>query len=332
MPSKPKAANDLHTLVAKHGLKPFLDSTRTLVVLLNSQCKPVSSNAAFGPFKKTQSGSSAMKDYVAASAQTEFDRLLQDAKQSNQPTRGKLDLDLGDQHRVEYDCLFIPLEDDRLLFFAEPGSSEAVIQEKYRQLLETLSKTKDELQRTRLELEIKQTEVQAVKAQADEVSHVDSLTYLPNRKQIVADLQREVMYSERYGTPLSVTMIDLDHFKLVNDTYGHSAGDDVLRFVAMQFREHIRLPDMIGRYGGEEFLVVLPNSTVKAASEQAARLCQHMRSTPVISGAHTINVTISIGIAQYRIHGDDWHKLIDRADQALYQAKNNGRDQWAITW
>ena len=85
---------------------------------------------------------------------------------------------------------------------------------------------------------------------------------------------------------------------------------------------------MIGRYGGEEFLVLLPNSTIKAASEQAARLCQLVRATPVISGKHAIPITMSIGIAQYRIHEEDWEKFLNRADQALYQAKNNGRDQW----
>jgi len=74
----------------------------------------------------------------------------------------------------------------------------------------------------------------------------------------------------------------------------------------------------------------LPNSTIKAASEQAGRLCELVRSTPIISGRHVIHMTISIGIAQYRIHQENWEQLLERADQALYQAKKNGRDQWAV--
>ena len=138
------------------------------------------------------------------------------------------------------------------------------------------------------------------------------------------------MSSERYQEPLSISMLDFDYFKKVNDTYGHSVGDDVLRFTALQLRDHIRSPDMIGRYGGEEFLVLLPSSTVKAASEQVERLCEQVRSTPIISGKLVVHMTISIGIAQYRIHQENWEQLLNRADQALYLAKKNGRDRWAV--
>jgi diguanylate cyclase (GGDEF)-like protein len=187
-----------------------------------------------------------------------------------------------------------------------------------------------ELLKIKTELENKKIELQAVTDQADEVSHVDFLTFLPNRRFIVAELQRQVMYSERYGTPLSISMLDLDHFKQVNDTHGHSSGDDVLRKVASELRDHIRQPDEIARYGGEEFLVILPNSSLKAACEQASRLCQQVRSTPIISGGIVIQMTISIGIAQLQLHNENWQKLLDRADQALLQAKQNGRDQWAV--
>jgi diguanylate cyclase (GGDEF)-like protein len=103
-----------------------------------------------------------------------------------------------------------------------------------------------------------------------------------------------------------------------------------LRSVAMKLREHIRVPDLVGRYGGEEFLVVLPNSTARAAGEQASRLCEQVRSNPITSGEHVIHTTISIGIAQYRLHDEDWQTLLTRADQALYQAKDSGRDRWVI--
>ncbi|MGE5376564.1 MAG: GGDEF domain-containing protein [Bacteroidota bacterium] len=167
-------------------------------------------------------------------------------------------------------------------------------------------------------------------AQADEVSHTDALTFLPNRRSIIRDLQREVIFSDRYGTPLAISMVDLDHFKQVNDTYGHIVGDEVLKKLATELRGHIRHPDVIGRYGGEEFLVVLPHSTIKAAAEQAERLRKYVQSLVIPSGENEIRLTLSLGLAQYRIHHEDWQGFLSRADAALYQAKNLGRNRWVI--
>lgn len=186
-----------------------------------------------------------------------------------------------------------------------------------------------ELKRTRRALEIKEIELKAVLAQAHEITNSDVLTFLPNRRKIIVDLQEEVIRATRYGTPLSISIVDIDHFKNVNDTHGHATGDDVLRTIAARLREQIRHPDTLGRYGGEEFLIVLPNSELKAALEQASRLCQHVRSMYIESNSHTLSVTISIGVAQLKIAGENWEQLLHRADVAMYQAKNNGRDQWA---
>ena len=148
---------------------------------------------------------------------------------------------------------------------------------------------------------------------------------------MIGDLQREVIFAERYGTPLAISMLDIDHFKNINDTYGHPVGDEVLRRLAAELRQHIRQPDTIGRYGGEEFLVILPHSTLKAAIEQAERLCRHIRTLLIRCNEEEISLTISIGIAQYKNHQEDWQVFLSRADAALYQAKNNGRDQWAVS-
>jgi len=186
------------------------------------------------------------------------------------------------------------------------------------------------LQVTKQKLERKEIELQSVLAQAHEVSHTDALTFLPNRRQIMVDLQNAVIFSDRYGTPLTISMLDIDHFKKINDTHGHTVGDEVLRKLAGELRQQIRHPDTIGRYGGEEFLIVLPHSTMKAATEQAQRLCEQMRSLSIPVGDQTVSVTISLGIAQYRVQKEDWQTLLSRADRALYQAKHNGRDQWSI--
>jgi diguanylate cyclase len=95
-------------------------------------------------------------------------------------------------------------------------------------------------------------------------------------------------------------------------------------------RDHIRHPDIIGRYGGEEFLIVLPNSEVKAAADQASRLCQQVRTMQIEANNHVLSVTISIGIAQFRVGQENWEGFLHRADEALYKAKDNGRDQWVV--
>lgn len=329
MPSKAKAAKELSALVAQYGLEPFLESTRSLVAVLNSNGGLTSSNAAFDALKRTLSGAAELRDFLTPASRPDFERLLAEARQTQGQVQGQLDFGLEHQPR-RFACLLIPLPDGRILFFGEPVFTAFDLPEKYQRLIENFQRVNDELRETLRDLNRKETELKAVIAQADEVSHTDSLTFLPNRKQIIADLQRQVMFSERYNTPLSISMMDFDNFKLVNDTYGHAVGDDVLRYTALQMRERIRLPDMVGRYGGEEFLMLLPNSTLKAASEQATRLCEQIRSMTIISGKHAIQVTISIGIAQYHIHEENWEQLLGRADQALYQAKHNGRDQWAV--
>lgn len=202
--------------------------------------------------------------------------------------------------------------------------------EKYDQLLKDYQQLEEELKKLKRALEIKEIELKAVLAQSHEITHTDVLTFLPNRRKIIVDLQEEVIRSARYGTPLSISLVDIDHFKEVNDTYGHAAGDEALRTIAARLREQIRHPDTIGRYGGEEFLIVLPNSKVQAAVEQATRLCHHVRALQIESNSHLLSVTISVGVAQYKVGRENWEQFLHRADTALYQAKNNGRDGWAV--
>ena len=122
----------------------------------------------------------------------------------------------------------------------------------------------------------------------------------------------------------------MDKFKLVNDTYGHPVGDEVLKQIACQLRDHIRHPDTVGRYGGEEFLILLPNSNAIAATKQAIRLGKEIREMVVTIKEHKLKVTVSIGIAQFKAGVDTWDTLLNRADNAMYEAKNNGRDCWFV--
>lgn len=192
-----------------------------------------------------------------------------------------------------------------------------------------LEQAKKELESLKRMIRIKEIELNAVLAQAEEVSHVDALTCLPNRRQVIKQLQNEVLRAERYHLRLSVSMVDIDHFKQINDSYGHTVGDHVLFQLANLLQDNIRNPDTVGRYGGEEFLVVLPNTGLKEAGEQAARLCKQIREAEINIG-ETIRMTVSVGVAEYRHGQENWQKFLSRADMALYDAKNSGRDRWSV--
>ncbi len=311
--------SELSTLFAQYGVEIFLKSTSLLVALLAKDGTLISWNPSFDLRKQSQVEKTHLKDFLISSSEDLFDQFLVTTLDQRIRTKGELEF-AGETRNDNFICLFIPMPGQRVLLIAEPVA-----------LPSDLETVMAELQRTKRILTIKETELKAVIAQADEVSHTDALTFLPNRKQIIGDLQREVIFSDRYGTPLTISMVDIDFFKKINDTYGHIVGDHVLRTLAGELRDHIRHPDTIGRYGGEEFVIVLPHSTAKAATEQAQRLCKHVRSLLIKSGEKEIALTISIGIAQYKIHQEDWEVLLSRADAALYQAKNNGRDQWAVS-
>lgn len=317
MPDKHKTSKELTVLFARYGIESFLESTSLLVALLEKDGELLSWNPAFDSFRKTLPDKTHMKDFLSSASQVSFKDLLMDATRNRARVRGNLEFEQGSKSSLA--CLFVPLPGERTLFIAEPDNST-----------KDVNAIAAELQTAQQRLQRKETELKAVIAQANEVSHTDALTFLPNRRQIIGDLQREVIFSEHYGTPLAISLLDIDHFKSINDTYGHVVGDQVLQKLAGELREHIRHPDTIGRYGGEEFLVILPHSTVIAATEQAERLCSYIRSLVIKTGEHNISLTISIGVAQFKIQREDWQTFLSRSDKALYQAKNNGRDQWAV--
>jgi diguanylate cyclase (GGDEF)-like protein len=195
---------------------------------------------------------------------------------------------------------------------------------------ETMKAISTELQRIKNSLANKETELKAVLAQADELANTDAVTFLPNRRRIIADLQREILFSKRYGTPLCISIVDIDNFKKINDAYGHIVGDHVMTEFSSIIREPILYPDSIGRYGGDEFLVVMPHTNTAGAIKLAEKLSNQMESIPIIYQKSEYHLTISIGISQYNNHDEDWSELFARADKALYCAKRNGHNQWSV--
>ncbi len=162
-------------------------------------------------------------------------------------------------------------------------------------------------------------------------ANIDPLTNLGNRRWLDEVLQYEAQAAVTEGRPLCAIMIDIDHFKRLNDTYGHSVGDAVLAMVARTLRSQFRPTDRVARYGGEEFTVVLPCTPLAGAVQAANRvrraIAEASFAVPESSGAsRTIPVTISAGVAEYRPQ-DTIATLLARADQALYQAKREGRNQ-----
>ena len=170
---------------------------------------------------------------------------------------------------------------------------------------------------------------------ADENNRVlaalDPLTGVANRRSLIAALDRDVARAQRMREPMALMMVDIDHFKDVNDRYGHPAGDRVLCSVVNVLRQRVRAQDLVGRYGGEEFMVLLPDTGLAGAEQLARALCKAVEESRCPADGVPgpgIAVTVSIGVFGGRLEsGDSWDMLIAAADRALYQAKNNGRNR-----
>jgi diguanylate cyclase len=164
--------------------------------------------------------------------------------------------------------------------------------------------------------------------QAEEHSNTDALTGLANRRSLEAFLRAAQITAMEAGTPLSILMIDIDHFKKFNDTYGHQVGDQVLRLVGKVLGENVRECDLAARYGGEELMAILPGAPLDACFEAAERIRRRIseaRLTRRTTGEEISSVTVSIGVAQFRM-GETAEGMIERGDKALYQAKRAGRN------
>ena len=192
--------------------------------------------------------------------------------------------------------------------------------------LDGLKRAKEELER---QVSERTAEIKRMHRQAVEAARTDMLTGLPNRRAFYSDGAREMERAARYGRPVSLIMLDLDRFKQVNDTHGHSVGDEVLKHLAAVLQREKRVNDLVGRLGGEEFALILPETSEEEAAQIAQRLRQGLAAQPYLRGGAIIRVSASFGVTRQR-PGDSIETLLDRADKALYQAKEAGRDQVAV--
>jgi diguanylate cyclase len=190
-----------------------------------------------------------------------------------------------------------------------------------------LTESEQSLQATNATLQRQLNEIRELQAQLSEQVIRDPLTGLHNRRYLEAIAPRELARCKREAQCMSVLMIDLDHFKRINDTYGHQAGDEVLKRLAAMLQEGTRMTDVACRYGGEEFLLLMPNMPVDVGKMRAIQWCADFEALEVRSGGASIRATLSIGIATYPAHAQTMEELIRCADIALYRAKREGRNR-----
>jgi diguanylate cyclase (GGDEF)-like protein len=189
----------------------------------------------------------------------------------------------------------------------------------------------EELEQRMLSLQRENLDLVVKNRMLSEVSSRDALTGLYNRWFVIEKIDSEMNRALRHGSPMSLLMLDVDHFKHVNDTWGHGAGDQVLQGIGKLLRDSCRVYDVPGRYGGEEFCIVLPETKPGNTTVVAERIRSRLEATALPFGDMSIAVTASIGIAG--VDATDGHELlspamlIDRADRALYSAKNRGRNR-----
>jgi diguanylate cyclase (GGDEF)-like protein len=169
-------------------------------------------------------------------------------------------------------------------------------------------------------------ELEKANRELEQIAAFDSLSGLLNRRSLFARIAVEIERSIRLDVPLTGLMVDIDRFKSINDNYGHQCGDMVIRGIGARFQAGLRKYDYAGRYGGEEFFVVLSNSTEQQANQIGERFRKDMEETRFACSGETFSVTVSIGVARY-INGESQESWIERTDRAMYQAKQAGRNR-----
>lgn len=175
-----------------------------------------------------------------------------------------------------------------------------------------------------------EAQLQAAQEELRRQSMTDPLTGILNRRAVLERLEEEISRAGREGTALGLGIMDIDHFKAVNDTLGHLGGDDVLREAARRVRASLRTYDVFGRIGGEEFLIVLPGTDLSSLKSVAERLRRAISESPMITRKGSIRITASFGVTVWK-GPEGLDSLMERADRALYMAKEKGRDRVEVS-
>ncbi len=305
-------------LVFKAAVNKVFKFKRARVILMGV---PAEGSAGITAFEilNPSFGKSAAADIKSVAA-TQFDRLLAETISAKKeiiylkPPIDEAPLFLKkylDERRESFAALPLLSEGLPIGIFTISGLEEEQIEN-----LSILSK--------QLALEVKKINLYE---KIRELAITDGLTGIYVRRYLLERLNEEIPRARRHNLKLSILMIDLDHFKECNDAYGHLVGDIVLKDIAKIMKEHIRQVDLVGRYGGEEFVIALPDTDKSSAAHVADRIRQSVERHKFKAYDEIIAITISVGVATCPEDGDEVAELIDRADQALYKAKAEGRNK-----
>jgi diguanylate cyclase (GGDEF)-like protein len=188
------------------------------------------------------------------------------------------------------------------------------------------------LAKVKIHLELKKTqeELKNINSQLEKLVRTDSLTGVNNRREILALGEKELRRCRRYHRYFSVLFIDIDHFKHINDTFGHLLGDKTLITVAGAIKNCLRQVDSFGRFGGEEFVAILPETNLEDAETLARRICQVINKLNIEIDRQKVRVTASIGVATFSTQDNNLEEVIERADRAMFAAKNQGRNRVSL--
>ncbi|GGD66985.1 GGDEF domain-containing protein [Lacimicrobium alkaliphilum] len=202
---------------------------------------------------------------------------------------------------------------------------EKADQDEQRVLMKLLNEMRDQLSH----LEQETSEYKQRLLQQKYRSHHDELTQIPNRSAYNDRIELEYRRWRRYGTELSMALVDVDHFKTINDNYGHAAGDKTLQVIAQQMSKCLRSTDFLARWGGEEFVLLFPQTSEGELEAALEKVRLQIAKIPFRFKQQSVKITVSIGAASF-IEGDDVHRVFERADRALYTAKTQGRNRSVI--
>lgn len=282
-------------------LDTVLNNVDAYIYMKDQHCRFMYINAStahlFGVQAKDIIGKKA-EDFLPADTAADFAVLDNKLLASGEKVYGEESFSDGDGHTLYYWSTKVPIKDEQNEIQSFIGFSNDI------------------------------TELIELKKSLEKKANIDDLTQLANRRYFLEQAEREFARSTRYQLPLSLLAIDIDCFKSINDTYGHHIGDLVLNEVAAVCAKNLRSVDFIGRMGGEEFSVLLPETRFAEAKLMAERLCQHVREyQPGGAWKDKIRSSISIGVTERNDSDDNLDEMLIRADKALYQAKKSGRDR-----
>lgn len=244
-----------------------------------------------------------------------------------------MDIQMPEKSGMEWLAEIVEKQTAPVVMLTGSGSEEVAVQSLQKGAVGYLPKSKlstEKLVETIDDAMKRWRQIQQGRANQEELerlANIDSLTGLLNRGAILRKLSEQMKHAKRYRDELSLSLLDIDHFKKVNDQYGHLTGDDVLEQVAILMWQNIRDADIIGRYGGEEFIIILPRTDLSSALNVAERVRKMIEASKMKDPeGNMFGITVSQGISIYKL-GEDEHSLISRADNALYKAKGNGRNR-----